>query len=292
MAARVRPAGDGDVDRVAGLLHDRMNARIPAETWRLLLDYPWRPPEAERGWLVEDDGEIVGFMGTIYSDRQTSAGLRRFCDLSSWYLMAAYRGTGIGDELLRAGMAKPDVTYQTMTARRATGRKIRALGFSILDDSRSLFRPAGGEGERPDDGDLRLIRDPAEIRERLTAQERRMLDDHHGFDIHHAFLETEAGQGTWLVWQRKLKGEAVAYHDVLHASNYDFLSASAARIAGLVCVGEKAVLAIDTRMMNAGDDPGEVEIIPLPRWYRPRDVGPRDVGHLYSEVLLLDQKLP
>ncbi|MCE7030312.1 GNAT family N-acetyltransferase [Jiella avicenniae] len=286
MTARVRPAGAADVDPVAAFLHERMNARISAGTWRALLDYPWRPPEVERGWLVEDEGAVVGFMGTIYSDRPTAKGTRRFCDLSSWYLAAAYRGTGIGDELLRAGMAKPGVTYQTMTARRATGRKIRALGFSILDEARSLFRP----GEAVEE--LRPIRDPAEIRERLTGEERRMLDDHHGLDIHHAVVEGRAGQGTWLVWQRKLKGAGVAYHDVLHASDYDFLSAHAAQIAGLVCVGETAVLAIDRRMMNDGDDPGAVETIPLPRWYRSPDVARRDVGHLYSEVLLLDQKLP
>ncbi|ORE89832.1 GNAT family N-acetyltransferase [Aurantimonas sp. 22II-16-19i] len=333
MAARVRPAGEGDVDAVAALLHEKMNRRIPAETWRLLLDYPWRPEGSERGWLVEDAGRIVGFMGTIYSDRPTAAGTRRFCDLSSWYLMADYRGTGVGDELLRSGMAKPGVTYQTMTARRATGRKIRALGFSVLDDTRSLFRPGhhggnggghpggngvGSSGGRENGADLKLIRDPAEIRERLSAAERQMLDDHHALDIHHAVIipggadgagparlagaqgppheavrrSGGGGGGTWLVWQRKLKGDAVAYHEVLHASNADFLSANAAEIAALVTVGEKAVLAIDTRMMNAGDDPGEVETIPLPRWYRSPDVAPRDVGHLYSEVLLLDQKLP
>ncbi len=286
MTARVRPAADGDVEPVAAFLHERMNARIPAETWRALLDYPWRPPEVERGWLVEDAGQVVGFMGTIYSDRPTAKRMRRFCDLSSWYLAADYRGTGIGDELLRSGMAKPGVTYQTMTARRATGRKIRALGFSVLDEARSLFRP-GSAGE-----ELQPIRDPAEIRERLRAEERRMLDDHHGLDIHHAVIEDRSGRGTWLVWQRKLKGAGIAYHDVLYASDYDFLSAHAAAIAALICVGEPAVLAVDRRMMNDGDDPGTLETIPLPRWYRSPDVKARDVGHLYSEVLLLDQKLP
>ncbi|MBO0904322.1 GNAT family N-acetyltransferase [Jiella sonneratiae] len=297
MAARVRPAADGDVEAVAALLHERMNRKIPAETWRLLLDYPWRPPEAERGWLVEDGAAVVGFMGTIYSDRPTAGGMRRFCDLSSWYLTAEHRGTGVGDELLRAGMARAGVTYQTMTARRATGRKIRALGFSILDERRSLFRPGQG------DGGLRLVRDPAEIRERLSEAERRILDDHHGLDIHHGVVEApcaaapdgaarQAGRATWLVWQRKLKGAAVAYHEVLHASDRGFLSAHAAAIADLVTVGENAVLSIDRRMMDPGDDPGTIETIPLPRWYRSEDVSPGDVSHLYSEVLLLDQKLP
>jgi len=289
--AIVRPAGAEDIDPVAGLLHEWMDARIPVEQWRLLLDYPWRPADVERGWLVEDRGRIVGFMGTIYSDRQTSRGVRRFCDLSSWYLLADYRGDGTGDRLLRSGMDKPDVTYQTMTARRATGRKIRALGFSILDATRSLFRPAQtGSG-------LSRIYDPAEISERLTEEERVTLDLHRDFDIHHAIVGTDpldrgGGNAVWLVWQRKLKGEGVAYHEILHASNYDFLSVHAAAIAETICVGEKAVLAVDSRWMNPADDSGEVETIPLPRWYRSPDLGPREVGHLYSEVLLLDQKLP
>ena len=141
MSAVVRPAGEADIEPVAALLHERMNAKITPERWRHLLDYPWRPKGVERGWLVEDQGRIVGFMGTIYSDRPTGLGLRRFCDLSSWYLLADYRGDGTGDLLLRSGMAQPGVTYQTMTARRATGRKIRALGFSVLDATRSLFAP-------------------------------------------------------------------------------------------------------------------------------------------------------
>ncbi|MBO0663694.1 hypothetical protein LQ948_13700 [Jiella sp. MQZ9-1] len=289
MAAHIRPAGLEDIDAVAGLLNERMNARIPIERWRRILDYPFRPPEVERGWLAEDAGRIVGFMGTIYSDRPTAKGIRRFCDLSSWYLLADYRGSGVGDDLLRSGMAKPDVTYQTMTARRATGRKIRALGFSVLDSTRSLFRP----GANPGMGGLRLIADETAIREKLTAAQRQRLDDHRGLDIHHAYLESDkTGTGTWLVWQRKLKGAAIAYHEVLHASDLSFLSQHASAIADCVCTGEAAVLAVDTRMLDECADKGVVETIPLARWYRSPDVAPRDIDHLYSEVLLLDQKLP
>lgn len=281
MSAIVRPAQASDIAAVVELLHTHMNARIPRERWARLLDYPWRPEGVERGWLVEDGEHVVGFMGTIYSDRVIGGRLRRFCDLSSWYLLADYRGDGTGDDLLRSGMAQPGVTYQTMTARRATGRKIRALGFSVLDDSRSLFRPSGAPGR------LQVLRDAAAIRERLDPGQQTVLDAHAGFDLHHAFVGD-----TWLVWQRKLKGEAIAYHEILHASDPAFLSAHAQDIADGLVTGERGVLAIDTRFMTPGDDQGMVEAIRLPRWCRPADVAPRDVDHLHSEVILLDQKLP
>ena len=281
MSAIVRPAQAGDIAAVVELLQTHMNAKIPRERWARLLDYPWRPEGVERGWLVEDRGRVVGFMGTIYSDRVIGGQLRRFCDLSSWYLLADYRGDGTGDDLLRSGMAQPGVTYQTMTARRATGRKIRALGFSVLDDSRSLFRPSGAPGRLP------VLRDAATIRDRLDPAQRAVLDAHAGFDLHHAFVGD-----IWLVWQRKLKGEAIAYHEILHASDPAFLSAHAQGIADGIVTGERGVLAIDTCFMTPGDDQGTVETIRLPRWYRPADVALRDVDHLHSEVILLDQKLP
>ncbi|MCB8836733.1 hypothetical protein [Aurantimonas sp. VKM B-3413] len=284
MSAVVRPAGDGDIDTVAALLHERMNRRIAPERWRLILDYPWRPADMERGWLVEDRGQVVGFMATIYSDRDVGGATRRFCDLSSWYLLADYRGDGTGDVLLRSGMARPEVTYHTMTARRATGRKIRALGFSILDQSRSLYRPR--EMRRP----FASITEPGAIRDRLAPPDRRTFDLHRGFDIHQAII---GDNGVWLVWQRKLKGEAVAYHEILHCSDPGFLSAHAAEIADTIVSRESGVLAVDSRWIRAGDDPGEVETIPLARWYRPAaGVQAGDVDHLFSEVILLDQKLP
>jgi GNAT superfamily N-acetyltransferase len=285
MSAVVRPAGDADIEPVAALLHERMNPRIPLARWRLLLDYPWRPASVERGWLVEDRGRVVGFMGTIYSDRPVVGRMRRFCDLSSWYLLADYRGDGTGDALLRAGMAQPDVTYATMTARRATGRKIRALGFAVLDATRSLFPPRQGR----DRATLDCLGDPAAIREHLTRSQQSVFDAHRGFDVHHALV---GDPGLWLVYQRKLKGDSVAYHEILHASDPARLSAEAQAIADTLVTGENGVLAVDSRWMAAGDDQGRREAIALPRWFRSPDVEPAAVDHMFSEVILLDQKLP
>ncbi|MCP3056944.1 GNAT family N-acetyltransferase [Aurantimonas marianensis] len=283
MSVVVRPADEADIAPVVELLHGHMNAKIARDRWRLLLDYPWRPEGVERGWLVEDRGVVVGFMATIYSDRDIAGRTRRFCDLSSWYLLADYRGGGTGDALLQAGMARPDVTYHTMTARRATGRKIRALGFEVLDDTRSLFRPVA----RPRAAPLPCVHDLVAISTRLTPPQRMMFAHHAGFDVHQAIIGD-----VWLVWQRKLKGDAIAYHEILHASDPAFLSANAQAIANAIVTGERGVLAVDSRWMAAADDPGTIERIVLPRWFRSPDLGGRDIDHLYSEVILLDQKLP
>ena len=182
-------------------------------------------------------------------------------------------------------MAEPDITYQTMTARRATGRKIRALGFRILDETRSVFAPRRTSGRER----LPALRDLQAVRRHLTPAERLSFDFHRGFALNHAWIGTP---GTWLCWQRKLKGDGIAYHEVLHAGDRAFLSANAQAIADTIVTGDRSILAVDSRWIVEDDDPGTVEQIPLARWFRPSRVAAAEVDHLYSEVILLDQKLP
>jgi len=282
VSARVRPAGDADIEPVADLLHRLMNPKIPRERWRRVLDYPWRPPEAERGWLVEDAGTVVGFMATIYSDRETSVGIRRFCDLGAWYLERDYRGTGIGDELLRAGMAQPGTTYATMTARRATGRRIRALGFTVLDATRQVFRP---QASRPG-LDLRAV-DEA----RLGARSRRIVRDHRGLNVEMGTAGDPASP-VLFAFQSKRKGADILYRELLFCSDLGFLAAEAGALAQTLCRDASQILAVDSRFLPADLVEGEREEIVLPRWVRTPDVPLADVDHLYAETLLLDLKLP
>lgn len=283
MNALVRPATSRDVDAVAEFLHEHMDSRLPARVWRRILDYPWRPPGVERGWLVEAEGAVVGFMATIYSDRPTSTGIRRFCDLGAWYLLRPFRGTGVGEALLKAGMSQPGVTYATMTARAATGRRIRALGWQVLDARRRIFRPG-----RPS-GALRRV-DPQLIA--WPPAQSRILSDHRQLNLMTLAITGEDAP-VLLICHRKRKGADVDYHDMLHCSDIGFLNRNAQAIADLVVAGDNGVFAVDHRFLRAGRAEGEDETLPLARWFRPaQGILPFDIDHLYSETLLLDRKLP
>ena len=285
----IRDATPDDAAPVSAFLHAHMNARIPPERWRRLLDYPWRPPGAGRGRIVSDGGRVVGFMATVFSDRLVRGRTRRFCNLGSWYLLRDYRGTGVGEALLDSGMADRDVTYTTASARTATGRRIRARGWRVLDDHRVLIRPRDGAGN-----DRATIFADEEVRaEALDDSARRLLADHASFPLRRALIRTGSGD-CLVVFHVKLKGEGVAYHEVLSASRPAVLAEHAQRLANRLVSAQGGVLAVDARWM--GDPslvPGaSVERIPLARWFRSSEIEGRDVDHLYSETVLLDLKLP
>lgn len=284
MTIVVRAAGADDIAPVAEFLHTNMNARIPAQRWRRLLEYPWRPAGAEHGRVVTDGGRVVGFMATVFSDRPVRAERRRFCNLGAWYLLSAYRGTGLGDELLDSGMADQTVTYYTNSARLATGRKIRARGFRILDDHRFLFRP-----DRTRRDATVLVDDEVPA---LGAAERRLLADHEPCGIRRALIRSREGD-CLVVFHVKLKGADIAYHEVLSADRPTVLAAHAQALADRIVDTANGVLAVDARWIGEPAPPDAVaERIPLARWFRSPDVEAALVDHLYSETVLLDLKLP
>ena len=140
MSVVVRPAGLGDIDGVCDLLHDHMSAKIPRERWRDLLDYPWRPPDADRGRVAVDDDRIVGFLGLVYADRLIGGAAHRFCNICAWYLLKDYRGLGIGQAIQKQSLADPAITYTLVTATASTDRAFRRAGFEVTDEERYLLR--------------------------------------------------------------------------------------------------------------------------------------------------------
>lgn len=282
----VRPAEEGDIEEVVDLLFGNMSQKVPKERWRRLLDYPWRPADADRGRVAVDGGRIVGFLGLVYADRAIGGHVERFCNICAWYLLKSHRGQGIGQEIQFSAVADPRQTYTIMTATAATGRAFAAhSGFEVLDDTRYLLRRRSGAAATVD-----LIEDPAGIATDLSSGDQTILDHHLPYNIRHLLVRV-GGQSCYVVMQVKRKGEDIDYHEVMYASDWRLLGEGAQALANTLLPSDSAVLAIDQRFLS-GERDWDREVIRLPRWYRSAQVEPGRIDHLYGEVALLDLKLP
>lgn len=286
MSVAVRPAEARDIESAVDLLYGHMSQKVPRERWRRLLDYPWRPQDADRGHVAVDGERVVGFLGLVYADRPIGGAVRRFCNICAWYLHKGYRGQGIGQRIQLASVADRRLTYTIMTATAATGRAFAGnSAFQVLDDSRHLLRRSPRAG-----GDLDCLDDPAAIAPHLSPADQQILKDHQPYNLRH-LLVRNGGEGCYVVMQVKRKGEDVDYHEVMYASDRGFLLRSAEALAGTILPTDSAVLAIDRRFLPGAPD-WPCETIRLPRWYRSPNVAPELIDHLYGEVALLDLKLP
>ncbi len=286
MSVVVRPATEADIESIVDLLYGHMSSKVPKERWRRLLDYPWRPPDADRGMVAVDGERAVGFLGLVYADRVFGGRIERFCNICAWYLLKDYRGRGIGQEIQFRSVADPELTYTIMTATAATGRAFATnSGFSVLDDTRYLLRRGGGNARSLDIAD-----DPEAIAPLLPLEELAILRDHQHYNLRHLLVRSGEG-GCYILMQVKRKGDDIDYHEVMYASDQGFLAAHALAIADAILGPGKEIFAIDARFLP-GAPAFEVETLRLPRWHRAPRLVPAQIDHLYGEVALLDLKLP
>jgi hypothetical protein len=279
MRVIVRPARPDDRDDVVELLHSHMSAKIARERWALLFDYPWRPADApDCGRVLEDGGRIVGYLGATYVDRTIDGRVERICNMSSWYLLRAYRGQGHGRAMALDLTSDPAVTYTDFTATQQVHQMLLAhAGFAILDEERWIVR----RSDRASHIELQDVAPAAAP-----------LSEHAGVrDLR--FLEARAGAGSCrFAVQVKRKGEGVAYHQLLHADRPELLARHAQAIASALLPADAAVLAMDRRLVPDRPSGAELEPIAQPRLFKSGRLRRDQIDNLYNEVLLLDQKLP
>jgi GNAT superfamily N-acetyltransferase len=286
MSVIVRPAEQGDIESVVDLLFDNMSQKVPKERWRRLLDYPWRPTDADLGRVAVDGNRIVGFLGLVYVDRPIGGHIERFCNICAWYLLKSHRGQGVGQQIQFSATADPRMTYTIMTATAATGRAFEShSGFQVLDDKRYLLRRDAGPRRT-----IELIDDPDRIAPLLAPDDRAILEQHRPYNVRHLVAKA-GGEACYIVMQVKRKGEDIDYHEVMYASDGRLLREFAPSIAHALLSSDTAVLAIDPRFLPEPSD-WETETLRLPRWYRSARVEPAKIDHLYGEIPLLDLKLP
>jgi GNAT superfamily N-acetyltransferase len=281
----VRPAGEADIDGVVDLLHGHMSAKISPERWRTLLDYPWRPVDADRGCVAVDGDRVVGFLGLVYVDRPIAGRVERFCNICAWYLLKDYRGRGIGQEIQYASIDDKNQNYTLVTATAGTDRAFRGAGFQVLDDERYILRRQADPSPQ-----LECLEGPAAVAALLPSDDRAILDDHRDFGLRHLLLNA-GGRSCYLIVQARKQGEDVNYHQVLHLSDADFVAEHGQAIADTILEPGMAVFAVDKHFMPE-PMPWESEGIRQPRLHSTPRLAPRLIDHLYNEIVLLDLKLP
>lgn len=291
MSSVIRPAQPADIEPICAMLHEKMNAKFPVERWRRLMTYPWMEDKPDLGRVVEDNGNILGFVGMVYSKRVVEGASETFVSISSWFLDRSMRGQGLGAGLMAAATDDPRITFTNVTSSDRVLPIVDAVGYRVLDDHRYLWRKKG----RPDPR-LRCEWDVEAIRGRLGEDERRLIADHAGLPVRPVLVETGEHRAL-LFFSVKQKGSDVTYFDLLHTGDGALLAGHGQALADAILPDGAVVLAADCRFVandsidRRAPDGAEREALPVPRYYKSTRLAPARIDLLYSELQLLDLKL-
>jgi predicted N-acetyltransferase YhbS len=283
----IREAGGNDIDAIVALLHGQMNRKIAPERWRRLFAYPWLAPKPDLGRVAVEGDRVVGYVGMVHADRDIGGRRERIVNICAWFLDKEFRGRGLGNALMAEATADDRASYTILTSSSRTRKILDAVGYRELDTERRVWRRQGPGPARA----IALVEDPARIMAEVDAGSRRLLRDHQGMPVKPMLIGAD-GRICLLVFSVKLKGDDIAYWDLLHVGDRALFSAHAQDLADTILrENEKSLLAADLRFVDPSMQDGERERFAVPRFFKSTRLRPEEIDNLYSEIQLLDLKL-
>ena len=284
MAIEVRPVGLEAFDEVYPVLTGFGASKMSKEDWRwMLFTYPWAD-NPQRGYAMYAGGKVVGFLGTIFSQRQLAGRMERICSLSSWIVLDEYRGASLS--LVTPILKLRDYTIVNTTPSPVACDIFQKLGFTTLETRRLILPPLPGlpEATRALAGSFSRSR---EVLEReLTGEERTLYRDLASSPVAQHVLLRHGAKRCYLV-ATPIHKRGIPFAELQYIGDRDFFWEH--RIlahAALLRTTRATALWVDSRFAKGRRVP------PAIRWtarrlYRPtrKEITPEMIDGLYTEMM-------
>lgn len=284
-----RPGKESDIDQVATLLSVHMNRKVSPADFRRLMDYRWAGEKPHIGMVAEAGGNIVGFLGSVWSIRRFGGDSRTFGSFTSLYVHKDWRGHNLGLRMMRTYEARPDITYTVYDPSERVHGILEQCGFRDLDTHRRVWEQGMGENGE----EMEVVEGHGAIAGLLDAEQRRYLDDHAALPAL-PLLFRDGSREAFCFFLRQDRGLDGVCHELIYTDDPVALAALIGRVAGWFLARDpRARLLVDERFFDGHDTTGMRQTLSCRRMVRRAYPPVPDwrIDHLYSETLLLDLKL-
>jgi hypothetical protein len=197
-SVEVKPITDADIQAVAEFLRNDMGSGVPAADWQRAMTPPWDVEQPNHGYLMRENGRVVGAYLALYSERMIDGRPRRICNLGTWCVKDEHRASGL--RLQRSLLRQRGYTFTDLTPNPTVKALNQRLGFTSLDTTRVLIPnmpwPVRSRG-------VRVVDNPQEIEKSLSGRELTIYRDHATTAAHHVVL-TKGGRSCYVMFRRDL----------------------------------------------------------------------------------------
>lgn len=291
MEAVVRRATRADLFSVFQLVrHSNLNDLPLAARQRGFFPV-WGGQEPYSGYLLEDAGKVVGFLGTLHTRREVRGKLEDFCELHGWYVRKDYRNQSLHLLMPVIGQRR-NKTIINFTPSQRVYDISRKFGFQDLETALLLLFPVPTGARR-----VEIVTDPWRVPDYLDGEDLRIFQDHKDVFCHHIVLlprDEPRGAPVYLVMKTMRRRWFEHFGRVLHVSDRERLAALLGSVGWRLCARFHWVF------MTANDRDFENIRLTVPSTRLPRDVPSQflssrlqasDITQLYSQPLLMGYPL-
>jgi hypothetical protein len=222
--AAIRTATPADLAPVAAFLAARLGGEGGAARYRRYLEYRWLPSKPDLGIVLEDAGQIRGFIGAIYADRRCGGELRRFCNLTSIAVDESHRKHTL--QMFNMLFKHKDITFTCFSASEGIAKILDFFKFEHCASEKVMFAPPAGVSRLK--RGVRVLTDPAQLDAELDDDQRAVARDHRAYHCGQALI-IDGDRRCFVVTARRGR-DVRMFADVLHASAPDVLVEHIARL--------------------------------------------------------------
>lgn len=283
----VKPITDADVRTVAEFLHaEFLNLGVtrtrPVTDWLRVMNPPWAVEQPNHGYLLRENGRVVGVHLALYSERVIDDRVRRICNLGVWCVEEPHRASGM--RLLRSLLRQKGYTFTDLTPNPNVVTLNTRLGFAALDTATMLVPnlpwPLWSR-------EVRVIDTTNEIDGLLSGRDQQIYRDHATTAARHVVL-TDGDQNCYVMYRRERYRHLWVLASILHVGDTELFTRWAPFFHRYLLVRQR-ILATLVEVRVAGRRPLRSVSVPgRPRMYLSDDVDAAQVDYLYSELTCLE----
>ena len=276
----IRKATPNDFEYVYPLFSGFHKPRPSKEEFRQLFTPRWSSDESHVGFILEENGEGVGYLGTLFSIREINGRMEKFCNLYTWIIKEEFRTEGL--PLLFQVLRMKDVTVTNFTGNRVASILIK-FGFKPIDSTLKILLPLPTLSDS-----CELIFDPVRIAPLLDAHDRRVFDDHRGFK--YPFVLLKAREGVSLLSFKKVKRKYLPVLELHYLSGRSIFLKHIRHVLPALCLQTRALgIMVGDHFLNGTSVPFSITIPQRQlRLFRSATVSVEEMDTMYSELQVLN----
>jgi hypothetical protein len=283
-AVEVKPITDADIRAVAEFLHPEFlrlakgRSRLTAAHWHRALTPHWDFEQPNHGYLLRENGRVVGAYVAFYSERMVDGRARRICNLGAWCVADEHRAAGL--RMLRSLLRQRGYTFTDLSPSGNVVALNTRLGFTPLDTTTALVAnmpwPVRSRG-------VRVVDTPNEIDGLLSGREQTIYRDHAATAAHHVVL-AKGDRSCYVMFRRARRKRLRLFASILYVGNPDLFRDCAPHFYRYLLLrrGIPATLA-EVRVVGHRP-PRSVIVAGRPKMYLSEDLEPAQIDYLYSEL--------
>lgn len=170
----LEPIQDNDLPEFCQFLTSHLSSERSPELWAQAFQQNWGMDKPNNGFLIRDQGRIVGGIGSIFAERMIRGRAEQFCNITSWCVLEPYRAQSM--RLAMAVVSQPGFHFTDLTPTEVVSKTLQFFKFKPMNERHAVWPNIPWPLSRFHG--VRVITDHDGIEKVLAAEDAKVFRDH------------------------------------------------------------------------------------------------------------------